>query len=726
MPHPNSILTRAGRKRRIVGIDPLLSKLRAYLSSKEVAMIRRAYDFGAQAHEGQRRMSGEPYISHPVAVAGILADMHMDAATIAAAVLHDVIEDTETAKDEIASEFSEEVAQLVDGVSKLTHIQFQSRVEAQAENFRKMLLAIVEDIRVILMKLADRLHNMRTLGAMPAHKRRRIARETLEIYAPIASRLGMNALRLELEDLGFQALYPNRYRVLARELKRGHGHRREIVHRIDATLKQALKREGIDAQLSGREKHLYSIYMKMRRKKLALNDIMDMYGFRVIVDSVDMCYRVLGIAHACFRPMPGRFKDYIAIPKGNGYQSLHTILIGPRGAPVEVQIRTAAMEKIAEAGVAAHWLYKANETGAAAPTAHAREWLRSMLEMQRGASNSVEFLENVKVDLFPDEVYVFTPQGEIRRLPRGSTAVDFAYAVHTDVGNVCVAARVDRQLTPLRTPLENGQSVEIITSKNAMPNPNWLNFVVTGKARANIHHYLKNLQHGEAVNMGRRMLERSLGSYGVKLNRLPAWRVESALREFKLDSLDALLAQIGLGERLAPLVSRRMLPREARETASRGPLSITGTEGMVVSLARCCYPVPGDPIMGYLSSGRGIVIHRDTCRNLGDYRQHPEKWIEVDWEKDIQREFAVEIRCEFTNERGVLAAVSATIAQLRSNIEHVSVQERDSRTSTIRLIFSVQDRKHLAEVMRHIRRMPQLIRITRGEDSAKKQRHEEP
>ncbi|HET6725610.1 MAG TPA: bifunctional GTP diphosphokinase/guanosine-3',5'-bis pyrophosphate 3'-pyrophosphohydrolase [Gammaproteobacteria bacterium] len=716
MAHATSILTRAGRERRSAGIDHLLARLETYLTPEQVDSIRRAYDFGAHAHEGQRRVSGEPYISHPVAVAGILADMRMDAATIIAAVLHDVIEDTPTAKAEIAAEFGDEVAELVDGVSKLTQIRFQSRAEAQAENFRKMLLAMVEDIRVILMKLADRLHNMRTVGVMPPDKRRRIARETLEIYAPIAHRLGMNAMRLELEDLGFRALYPKRYRVLARQLRRSHGHHKEIVRKITGVFRHALRQEGLDARIAGREKHFFSVYMKMRTKRVPLRDIMDMYGFRIIVDSVDACYRALGIVHACYKPVPGRFKDYIAIPKGNGYQSLHTVLVGPQGVPVEVQIRTEAMHKIAESGVAAHWLYKSNETTATAPEARAREWLRGMLEMQKGVGSSVEFLENVKVDLFPDEVYVFTPQGDIRRLPRGATAVDFAYAVHTDVGNACVAAKLDRRMAPLRTPLTNGQTVEIITAKGAIPNPAWLDFVVTAKARANIRHYLKDIKHDKAVTLGRRLLERALASYKSKLKKLPTGQIDAVLKEFKLATLDDLMEQIGLGERLAPLVARRLLPDAAREAepATAGPLSIKGTEGMVVSLGRCCHPIPGDRIIGYLSAGRGIVIHRDNCRNLADYRSQPDKWLDVQWEKDIGREFSVEIRCDVTNQRGVLATVAATIAELGSNIEHVELKERDGQTSTLSFVFSVQDRKHLARIIRHLRNMPQVLRISRG------------
>ncbi|HSC48335.1 MAG TPA: bifunctional (p)ppGpp synthetase/guanosine-3',5'-bis(diphosphate) 3'-pyrophosphohydrolase, partial [Gammaproteobacteria bacterium] len=479
------------RGKRVAGVDELLTRLRQYLPEAQVDEIHQAYEFGAQAHEGQRRLSGEPYISHPVAVASILADLRMDHRTIEAALLHDVIEDTPTLKEEIGTRFGVEVAQLVDGVSKLTQIKFKSRAEAQAENFRKMVLAMVEDIRVIMVKLADRLHNMRTLGAMPAPKRRRIAGETLEIYAPIAHRLGMSAMRMELEDLGFQALHPNRYKILARHLKRSRTHQKEMVTKISAALTQALERDQIKGTVEGREKHLYSVYRKMRAKHLPLMEVLDVYAFRLVVPRTDDCYRTLGVVHNLYKPVPGKFKDYIAIPKANGYQSLHTVLIGPGGVPLEVQIRTEDMQKVSQSGIAAHWQYKTGEGGATAPEVRAREWLRGVMEMQQGTGSSLEFLENVKVDLFPDEVYVFTPQGDIRRLPRGSSAVDFAYAVHTDVGNACVAAKIDRRLVPLRTQLENGQTVEIITAPNGRPNPAWLNFVVTAKARANVRHYLK-------------------------------------------------------------------------------------------------------------------------------------------------------------------------------------------------------------------------------------------
>ncbi|MCP1727973.1 RelA/SpoT family (p)ppGpp synthetase [Natronospira proteinivora] len=705
------------RARRAVGIDELLAKLAAYLPEAQVESVEQAFCFGAEAHEGQRRLSGEPYISHPVAVAGILSELRMDYKTLIAAILHDVIEDTPTAKDDIAERFGEDVAQLVDGVSKLTQIRFRSKAEAQAENFRKMLLAMVEDIRVILVKLADRLHNMRTLGVMPPAKRRRIARETLEIYAPIAGRLGINSIRLELEDLGFKSLYPTRYRVISRHLRRARGHQKEIFRRIDNAFAEALNVYGIHARVESREKHIYSVYQKMLKKRLSLNDVLDVYGFRVTVDSVDICYRVLGLVHGVFKPVPGRFKDYIAIPKANGYQSLHTTLFGPHGVPIEVQIRTEDMDRIAETGIAAHWLYKSSETNddSGPDEIRAREWLKGVLEMQKGSGNSMEFLENVKVDLFPDEVYVFTPKGDIRRLPRGATAVDFAYAVHTDVGNACVAVKIDRRLAPLRTRLVNGQTVEIITADNARPNPAWLNFVVSAKARTAIRHYLKNVHHEDAVEMGRRLLERALDQLNVKLRKVPQSQIAVLLEEFQLDEIEDLYEQIGLGQRMAPIIARRLVVDETEDGEGDGgtPLTISGTEGMVVNLARCCYPIPGDPIVGYLSQGRGIMVHRDDCSNLQEYRNDPDKWIEVQWEKDLAREFSVDVRVDVENKRGVLARMAATMSEQGSNIEHVNVQERDGTYTTLQFVFNVRDRKHLANIMRSIRAMPETLRVNR-------------
>src|SRR5262245_1808416 len=550
--------------RRSIGISQLVSKLAVFLPPADVERIQGAYDFAFEAHEGQRRRSGEPYIAHPVAVADLLADLRLDPQTLIAAILHDVIEDTPTLKEEIHRRFGPEVAELVDGVSKLDQIQFKSREEAQAESFRKMLFAMTRDIRVIMVKLADRTHNMRTLGAMPPAKRRMVARETLEIYAPIAHRLGMHAIKTELEDLGFRSLYPRRYRVIETAVRRAKGNQKQFVGRISAALKGALDKAAIQARIEGREKDPYSIYQKMRRKKVALNEIVDVYGFRIVVDAADTCYRTLGNVHAVFKPMPGRFKDYIAIPRANGYQSLHTTLFGPNGMPIEVQIRTEDMHKVAESGIAAHWQYKAGEAGDRAHSERAREWLQQLVEIQQGGS-SEEFLERVKVNLFPDKVYVFTPKGDIRRLPRGATCVDFAYAVHTDVGNRCVAAKVDRRLVPLRTQLRNGQTVEVITAKGATPNPSWANFVVTAKARAAIRQYLRNLKRGEAVDLGRRLLNQSLEEFSLSLRKLPAGAIEGVVKEFGLRSADELFEKIGLGERIAPFVARRLLPPDAAD-----------------------------------------------------------------------------------------------------------------------------------------------------------------
>ena len=678
--------------------------------------IRDAYEFGAEAHEGQKRLSGEPYIAHPVAVADLLADLRLDAPTIMAAILHDVIEDTPTAKDEIAERFGADVAELVDGVSKLDHIQFRSRAEAQAESFRKMLLAMVRDIRVIMVKLADRTHNMRTLGSVPPAKRRTVARETLEIYAPIANRLGIHSIKSELEELGFKALYPGRYRVIEKALKRARGNQKQFVGKIADNLRGALEKAGVKGRVEGREKHLYSVYQKMRRKRAPLASIVDVFGFRIVVDSVDTCYRAIGLVHGLYRPMPGRFKDYIAIPRINGYQSLHTTLFGPNGMPIEVQIRTDDMHRVAEAGIAAHWQYKSGEDQGKTYRDRASEWLQHLMEMPHGGS-SEEFMESVKLDLFPDKVYVFTPRGEIRRLPRNATAVDFAYSVHTDIGNHCVAAKVDRRLVPLRTPLRNGQTVEIITAKGATPNPAWVNFVVTAKARAAIRHYLKGLKHSEAVELGRRLLTQALADLSVALKKVPEERLQSVATEFNLESPEELFEQIGLGERLAPLVARRLLPADAvavaTEPSPNAALAIAGTEGMVVSYARCCFPIPNDPIMAYLSSGRGVVIHREACGNLRNYRKQPDKWLSVTWQPNVDRLFNVEVRIDVANRMGVLAAIASNIATTETNIEHVAVDERDGDASTLVFDLQVRDRKHLAHVIKNLRKMPEVLRVTR-------------
>jgi len=703
-----------GASKRDHGLRRLIEKLESYLPSEQVRSIMQAYEFGAAAHDGQTRQSGEPYISHPVAVAQELADMHLDAQAIAAAILHDVVEDTSASITDIEDKFGAEVALLVDGVSKLDQIQFRSRAEAQAESFRKMMLAMIEDIRVILVKLADRLHNMQTLDAMPAKKKARIARETLDIYAPIANRLGINRFKVELEDLGFRHLYPLRYRVLDKALRRSKGSQRQMVKKISEEFDRTLADEGIDAEIIGREKHLYSIYRKMSEKKRLLGDVVDVYGFRIIVNDVNDCYKVLGLVHGLYKPMPGRFKDYVAIPRINGYQSLHTTLFGPKGQPLEVQIRTREMDRVAESGVASHWQYKAEEKTDATPQRRAREWLSNLAELQRSGT-SEEFLESVKVDLFPDKIYVFTPKGDIMPLPKGSTTVDFAYAVHTDVGNRCVAAKIDRSLVPLRTLLQNGQTVEVVTARGARPNPNWLTFVRTAKARTAIRNHMKTMRSSESVDLGKRLLDRSLKDLDSSLRKVGKVRMKAAIDELGLNNNEELFEQIGLGARIAPLTARFLLGETDDDDASSGTASlvIAGTEGMVVSYARCCHPIPGDDVMGYLSSGRGVVIHRNKCGNLSVFRKQPEKWIAVSWEKNIDLEFSSQIHVDTQNRPGVLAEVAATIADSGSNIEQVSVLGRHEDCSVLSFLLQVKDRHHLAQILRNVRNMPNVIRVVR-------------
>ena len=700
-------------------IDDLCAIAGEYLEPAQVERLREACRFAAEAHAGVYRKSGEPYIFHPLAVARILANVRFDHETLQAALLHDVIEDTHYGKEQLSSRFGPEVADLVDGVSKLTQIQFNSKLEAQAENFRKMFLAMAKDLRIIMIKLADRLHNMRTLGAMRPESRRRIARETLEIYAPIAGRLGMNHLRQELENLGFSHLHPLRFRVLQDAVRKMSGNRREIVSQLETRIQTRLDDEGgIKARVVGRSKHLWGIYRKMRDKRLPFRDVHDVYAVRLIVDTVDACYRALGMMHSLYKPIMGRFKDYIAIPKANGYQSLHTVLFGPNGVPIEVQIRTEDMHIMAEVGVAAHWRYKSGGEGQGGHAQQrAREWLRNLLDMQRRAGNPVEFLESVKVDLFPDEIYVFTPRGEIIELPRGATAVDFAYAIHSDVGNTCVGAKVDRRLAPLRTPLATGQTVEVIITPTARPNPAWLSFVVTAKARASIRHYLKHLQRDEAVLLGKRLLEKALAGRLGGLGELPDKHIKALVREFNLNNFDEVLADIGLGNRVAALIAKRLLPEGDEDAAgldtSIQPLLIKGTEGTVVGFGKCCRPLPGDAIIGYINAGRGIVIHRDNCRNVANYKKSPEKWIEVEWEPHASADFSAELRLDVANRRGVLATIAAAISAADANIETINTSERDGSATTVHLLLDVRDRAHLARVMRQLRTLPEVLKLAR-------------
>tara|TARA_R110002124_G_scaffold270244_1_gene438638 strand:- start:4315 stop:6417 length:2103 start_codon:yes stop_codon:yes gene_type:complete len=694
-------------------VDALSNKLSSYLEQQEVQAILDAYQFATGCHEGQLRQSGEPYISHPLAVANILADMHLDAESLMAAMLHDVIEDTGVSKEDLAGRFGSTVAELVDGVSKLTEIEFASRAEQQAENFQKMTLAMARDIRVMLVKLADRLHNMRTLKVLSAAKRRRIARETLDIYAPIAQRLGINDIRVEFEDLGFAAMYPMRHQRLRVALKSARGNRKHIVEEIKDSIEIRLDKELISAEVTGREKHLWSIYQKMKIKRKSFRDIMDVFAFRIVVETVDDCYRTLGVIHNLFKPVPGEFKDYVAIPKVNGYQSLHTVLIGMHGVPIEVQIRTRDMDAMANFGIAAHWLYKSREEG----NPRTSRWVQGLLEIQQKAGNSLEFIEHVKADLFPDEVYVFTPGGQIISLPSGATPVDFAYAVHTNVGNTCVASKINGQLTSLSEPLESGCKVTIINAKDAQPNPSWLNFVVTAKARSAIRHFLKHQQHEESVDLGKRLLDRALETFGSNYKNIRKSWIKRLLVETGAANFEEVLEQIGLGNRLAYGVANLMAPPSMRKTyvpeEFESPIMIDTSDGLIISYARCCHPIPGDPILGHLSPGRGLVVHRESCKNLNEIRTNVEKCMALNWSPRVKGDFSVEFKVELTSERGIIAALAARISESEATIQQISIKERDAHSSVVDLVIDVKGRIHLANVMRKIRNLKQVQRVYR-------------
>ncbi|HVT31454.1 MAG TPA: bifunctional (p)ppGpp synthetase/guanosine-3',5'-bis(diphosphate) 3'-pyrophosphohydrolase [Rhodanobacteraceae bacterium] len=710
---------------RAVSADPppadvrgLEQRLAAYLPPEQVARVRRAYEVGALAHEGQTRRSGEPYITHPVAVAGILAELGMDAETIIAAILHDTLEDTQLTSEQITAEFGPTVTELVDGVTKLDKVRFRSRQEAAAESFRKMLLAMARDLRVILIKLADRLHNMRTLGSMDADSRRRIARETLDIYAPIAQRLGMNRFKSELQDLGFRTLFPDRHRVIAARIRSVLGNRREAMARIEHALDARLIEEGIPHRVVSRIKSPYSIYSKMRSEHKSFAQMMDVYGFRVAVDTVAHCYQALGAVHSLYKPLEGRFKDFIAIPKANGYQSLHTVLFGPFGAPIEIQIRTEEMDAVAERGVAAHWVYKTEAAPANSAQSRAREWVSGLVDRETQTPSSLEFIENVKIDLFPDDVYLFTPKGGILALPRNATALDFAYFVHTDVGNHAVAARVDKKLVPLRTRLSSGQSVEIITAPSASPSPQWLEWVVSGRARTAIRQHLKHLQHEDAVDFGHRMLDHALDTLESSLEAIPHEALDRYLADNKFKRLEELLADVALGNRMPDAVARALVaaepaaPRKKR-AASDEKILITGAERGVLTFGNCCHPVPGDEIMGYLSSGKGIVVHRVECPNVPELLKSPERVVDIAWDADVRGDYKVELRIEVANKPGVLAQVAAAIADAGSNIENVEYKERDGVSAILLFTIEVKNRKHLADVMRRVRRLAVVNAVRR-------------
>lgn len=694
----------------------LESVLLSYLTAAQTEHVKRAYYFAEQAHYGQVRRSGEPYVTHPLAVSGILADMHMDHESLMAALLHDTIEDTGVTKEDIDAQFGHEVAELVDGVSKLTHIEFDSVELKQAENFQKMALAMAKDIRVILVKLADRLHNMRTLGVLRRDKVRRIAMETLEIYAPIAMRLGMNSVRMEFEDLGFKAMHPMRAQRIEAAVRKARGNRKALVEQVKHQIDTLLQKEGLEAEVIGREKHLYSIYQKMKTKRKSFSEIMDIFAFRIIVDSVDTCYRTLGLVHSLYKPVPGEFADYIAIPKANGYQSLHTVLKGMHGVPIEIQIRTREMEDMANNGIAAHWLYKSEQGTASASHARAREWVQGLLEMQQRAGNSLEFIESVKIDLFPDEVYVFTPKGDIMELPRGATAVDAAYAIHTDIGNRCVACRIDRRLAPLSEPLQSGQTVEIVTSPSGRPNPAWFNYVVTARARTHIRHFLKDQRKEDSVELGRNLLNKALAGFDMRLEDISPEQFDQALKRMGRDSADALFIDVALGNLLPTIVAGQLTD------ASMGPpdpkrieaVAIRGTEGFVVTYAKCCCPLPGDPIGGYLSPEKGLVIHREGCRNLAEMRDQPERLMALRWDEEVERNYPVGLRVEAENRRGLIAVMATRLNAIGLNIERISTVDKDVQFTYIDLELQVHSRIHLARVMKRLRTVDGVRRVTRA------------
>jgi len=694
--------------------EPLPTReISGYLKPEDALQVESAYRFSEAAHQGQFRISGDPYISHPLAVARILAEWRLDGQTLTAALLHDVMEDTAVTKEQLANLFGQPVADLVDGVSKLDRIEFQTQEDAQAENFRKMLLAMASDVRVILIKLADRLHNMRTLDAMYPAKRKRIARETLEIYAQIANRMGLNSIYQELEDLSFKHLYPYRYRVFSKAIKAARGNRREVVGKILDNIVQRLKEAGIEAQTTGREKHLYSIYRKMLEKKLSFSEVQDIYGFRVVVKDIPTCYYALGVLHGLYKPIPGKFKDYIALPKSNGYQSLHTSLFGPYGTPIEIQIRTTEMHKIAEAGVASHWLYKSSEANLSEMQRKTHQWLQSLLESLGESTDSVEFLEHLKVDLFPDEIYVFTPKGKILVLPKGATPVDFAYSVHTDIGSRCLSVRINGELKPLRTPLRNGDTVEILTAPYAKPNPAWLEYVITGKARTHIRHYLKTMQHEQSAMLGERLLNQAMVALKIPSESVDDAKWDRLLKSTGAKSRQDILTDIGWGRRLGIVVAKRLVNGEiASPEGKPAPLVIRGSEGMAVEFAKCCSPIPGDPILGFIKKGQGLIIHTHDCPVVRKSRVDPAKCLDVEWDSEITRQFDVSIRLEVRNQRGVLARVAAEIAEAGSNIENISMEGEGSYT-TINFTLQVSNRMHLAQVMRALRRIPDVVKISR-------------
>ncbi len=695
-------------------VDEICRTMHGRYSPEMIIRVRKAHKVADFGHATQMRKSGERYIFHPLAVAFITIDLQLDGDSVVAAILHDVLEDTSVTAEELTAIFGEDVTAMVDGVSKLTHLKFKSRQEQQAANFQKMLLAMTSDIRVILIKLSDRLHNMRTLGAMPPEKRRRIARETLEIYAPIAYRFGITKINNELEDLGFKALYPARYRVINDAVQKARGNRKALVDKIAIQVQSHLDEKEIEATVSGREKHLYSLYRKMRVKQLSFKEVYDMFALRIVVNSIDDCYRVLGGVHSIYKPIEGLIKDYIAIPKSNGYQSLHSILISGQGTPIEVQIRTKEMDRFAEAGIAAHWVYKNGEDNASFVHINkVRDWLNSLVDIKNNASSTLEFYENVKLNLFPSEIYVFSPKGHIFQLPKNSTPLDFAYAVHSDIGNTCISAKVDRQFAPLQTPLISGQTVQIITASNGQPNPQWLNYVVTGKAQSAIRHYLRNKDQSEAIQFGQRLVERALSRYETSIDKISQQNIDQTVSHYKNENLDGLLQEVGLGHHVPSQIAMHLIQDSTLQQQEIPPLVIEGTKGTIISMSPCCLPIPGDNIQGFLTSGKGIDVHRVTCKQVRTYRHRPNDWVQVEWSDEHTKQFKSNILIELINEPGVLARATTQISSLSSNIEDLHFQNSGDRFVSISITLAVKDRIHLARIIRQLRIIPSIKSVKR-------------
>jgi len=700
-------------------IAALSKKLSDYLEPKQIEQINKAYEFANEAHSGQFRTSGDPYVSHPIAVANILSSFHMDEDSLSAAMLHDVIEDCGVPKKVIEQEFNKNVANLVDGVSKLDQLNTTSRTEVNAENFQKMILAMAKDIRVIVVKLADRLHNMRTIEYLDMDKQKRIAKETLEIYAPLAHRIGMNNVYRELEDLSFKVIYPTRYKRLRAALKKNRGGQERLLKKIKRTLEKKLLDQGIPAYVEGREKHIHSVYKKMKENRRSFEEIMDVCAFKVIVDNPENCYKTLGVVHSIFKPIEGRFKDYISIPKSNGYQSIHTGVVGLDGQPTEIQIKTEEMNEMAENGIASHWLYKMGKGTETNPQKKARRWVASLLEMRNDFESSEDFIESVKTDIFPDEIYIFTPEGEIIQLAAGSTAIDFAYAVHTDIGNHCRGCRINRKLAPLSVPLESGQTVEILRDKFPQTSPAWLNFAVTSRARNNIRHYLSNLRISEAKKLGKKLLDQSLGALNVKLRHLEKEELRSALDALGVRSLNKLLEEIGLGKRVGNVVARQMisfLDKETKDESTSTPaLEITGTEGLVVNYATCCKPIPGDSVIGHFTTS-GLVVHQERCKNILSVREDPTQCFPVDWHEELERDFSTDIKILASDEPGLLATMASTITNTATNIESIQTQELDLGHIEFVLTLQVKGRDQLASVIRRLKALKNILSINRIHD----------